>query len=40
MNADIGLGARAQDQSLDIVKLERDPVATETVFQVLKDAHQ
>ncbi|WP_235823093.1 hypothetical protein [Brucella anthropi] len=40
MDAHIGLGSRAQDQGLDIVELERDPVATETVFQVFEEAHQ
>ena len=40
VDADIRLGARPQDQRLNVVELQRDPVAAETGADGFKDAHQ
>ncbi len=40
MEADIGLGPRAQDQRLDVIQLQRYAIGTEPVLQVLEDTHQ
>ena len=40
VNADIGLWTGAQDKSLYIVKLKRDPFAVEALAQIAEERHQ